>query len=151
MTSQQNTGTHPFYIGMYIHIYTHIYVHKYTSQKECLHIFPGAAICTTDSQTSRKAWKADHVSWQRGNHGNSRIDIYRSLRRLRWSRFLWSRTAKKILKPRSGAQQSPVAVATKVASQEPSPLQTHRNDRKPPKRALNPNRSNKLQVTQKAI
>ena len=24
MTSQHNTGTHPFYIGMYIHIYTHI-------------------------------------------------------------------------------------------------------------------------------
>ena len=41
MTSQQKTGTHPFYIGMYIHIYTHIYVHIYiyTSQKECLHIF----------------------------------------------------------------------------------------------------------------
>ena len=29
MTSQQKTGTHPFYIGMYIHIYTHIYVHIY--------------------------------------------------------------------------------------------------------------------------
>ena len=43
MTSQQNTGTHPFYIGMYIHIYTHIYVHKYTSQKECLHIFQSQA------------------------------------------------------------------------------------------------------------
>ena len=39
MTSQHNTGTHPFYIGMYIHIYTHIYVHIYTSQKECLCIF----------------------------------------------------------------------------------------------------------------
>ena len=35
MTSQHNTGTHPFYIGMYIHICTHIYVHIYTSQKEC--------------------------------------------------------------------------------------------------------------------
>ena len=41
MTSQHNTGTHPFYIGMYIHIYTHIYVHIYTSQKECLCIFHG--------------------------------------------------------------------------------------------------------------
>ena len=39
MTSQHNTGTHPFYIGMYIHICTHIYVHIYTSQKECLCIF----------------------------------------------------------------------------------------------------------------
>ena len=39
MTSQNKTGTHPFYIGMYIHIYTHIYVHIYTSQKECLCIF----------------------------------------------------------------------------------------------------------------
>ena len=29
MTSQHNTGTHPFYIGMYIHICTHIYVHIY--------------------------------------------------------------------------------------------------------------------------
>ena len=36
MTSQHNTGTHPFYIGMYIHICTHIYVHIYTSQQECL-------------------------------------------------------------------------------------------------------------------
>ena len=41
MTSQQNTGTHPFYIG---NIYTHIYVHKYTSQKKCLHIFVGVVI-----------------------------------------------------------------------------------------------------------
>ena len=39
MTSQHNTGTHPFYIGMYIHICTHIYVHILTSQKECLCIF----------------------------------------------------------------------------------------------------------------
>ena len=36
MTSQHNTGTHPFYIGMYIHIYTHICTYMYTSQKECL-------------------------------------------------------------------------------------------------------------------
>ena len=43
MTSQHNTGTHPFYIGMYIHICTHIYVHIYTSQKECLCIFYVAA------------------------------------------------------------------------------------------------------------
>ena len=39
MTSQHNTGTDPFYIGMYIHICTHIYVHMYTSQKESLCIF----------------------------------------------------------------------------------------------------------------
>ena len=46
MTSQHNTGTHPFYIGMYIHIHTHIYVHIYTSQKECLCIFsPGSFWC----------------------------------------------------------------------------------------------------------
>ena len=44
MTSQHNTGTHPFYIGMYIHIYTHIYVHIYTSQKECLCIFSRTSI-----------------------------------------------------------------------------------------------------------
>ena len=43
MTSQHNTGTHPFYIGMYIHICTHIYVHIYTSQKECLCIFSQCA------------------------------------------------------------------------------------------------------------
>ena len=39
MTSQHNTGTHPFYIGMYIHIYTYICTYMYTSQKECLCIF----------------------------------------------------------------------------------------------------------------
>ena len=46
MTSQHNTGTHPFYIGMYIHICTHIYVHIYTSQKECLCIFSPIASAT---------------------------------------------------------------------------------------------------------
>ena len=53
MTSQHNTGTHPFYIGMYIHICTHIYVHIYTSQKECLCIF-FTHHDSADSQFSRK-------------------------------------------------------------------------------------------------
>lgn len=93
------------------------------------------------------------MKWQWGNHGNPRIDIYSNKPYafifihfpIYYDVFVLSTS------PRSGAQPSPVAVATRVASQEPSPLQTHKNDRKPPKRALNLNGPNKLQVTQETI
>ena len=62
MTSQQNTGTHPFYIGMYIHIYTHIYVHKYTSQKECLHIF-WVKHSWPNQNSQPDLWMHDHPAW----------------------------------------------------------------------------------------
>ena len=59
MTSQDYTGTHPFYIGMYIHINTHIYVHIYTSQKECLHIFVGSG----NSSSSFPAFSCLNTLW----------------------------------------------------------------------------------------
>ena len=71
MTSQHNTGTHPFYIGMYIHICTHIYVHIYTSQKECLCIFHIHQLIVT--YISQAVLSASKNTWNHYQSGPAKL------------------------------------------------------------------------------